>query len=87
MNAFITAVSAFLPGEPVENDALDTYLGKADRLSAGTRRRILAGNGIRTRYYALDPATGKTTHTDAQLAAEAVHGSGLEPEALECLCC
>ena len=74
MNAFITAISAFLPGEPVENDALDAYLGKTDRVSARTRQMILAGNGIRTRYYALDPATGKILFTNARLAAEAVRG-------------
>lgn len=87
MNAFITAISAFLPGKPVENDALDAYLGKVERVSARTRQMILAGNGIQSRYYALDPVTGKTLFTNAQLAAEAVRGLGIEPEALECLCC
>lgn len=87
MNAFITAISAFLPGEPVENDALDAYLGKVERVSARTRQMILAGNGIQTRYYALDPVTGKTLFTNAQLAAEAVRGLGIDLEALECLCC
>jgi 3-oxoacyl-[acyl-carrier-protein] synthase-3 len=94
MNAFITAVSAFLPGQPVHNEALDEYLGETNRISARTRQLILAGNGIQTRYYAIDPTTGKTTHTNARLAAEAVRRLGLEFDIdndgsgrLECLCC
>lgn len=48
---------------------------------------ILAGNGIQTRYYAIDPATGETTFTNARLAAEAVRALGIDIEKLECLCC
>lgn len=91
MDAYITAVSSFLPGKPVDNDAIDLYLGTADRTAARTRKIILANNGITTRYYAIDPATGLTTHTNAQLAAEAVRrlrsAKVFSPKQLECLCC
>jgi 3-oxoacyl-[acyl-carrier-protein] synthase III len=92
MNAFITAVSAFLPGQPVSNDDLDRYLGKVERIAARTRQIILANNGIETRHYAIDPETGAITHTNAQLAAEAVRrlapaGEELSGRFLECLCC
>jgi 3-oxoacyl-[acyl-carrier-protein] synthase-3 len=92
MKAFITAVSAFLPGKPVGNGALEAYLGKVDKISARTRQIILSNNGIKTRHYALDPKTGTTTHTNAQLAAEAVRRlkpAGREPSgrAMGCLCC
>lgn len=91
MKAYITNISAFLPGCPVGNADLEAYLGKVDKISARTRKTILARNGIRTRYYAVDPKTGATTHTNAQLAAEAVRlllGRGPEmPHKLECLCC
>lgn len=91
MNAFITDVSAYLPGSPVGNDDLERYLGKVERLAARTRQIILAGNGIETRHYAIDPKTGATTHTNAQLAAEAARrvitaGRGDGP-AVDCLCC
>ena len=33
---------------------------------------ILASNGIQTRHYAIDRGHGEPTHTNAQLAAEAV---------------
>lgn len=91
MNAYITAISALLPGRPVGNEALDDYLGAVSNVSARTRQIILGNNGITTRYYALDPTTGKTTHTNAELAAEAV--CLLRPDKdpakllLECLCC
>ncbi len=91
MNAFITAVSALLPGRPVNNDNLDDYLGEVNKISAKTRRIILANNGIKTRHYALDPQTGAATHTNAQLAAGAVALLPLRQngskEGLDCLCC
>ncbi len=91
MNAYITAISAFLPGRPVGNEEIDTYLGKADKLSARTRQIILANNGIKTRYYAIDPETGDPTHTNAQLAAEAVRLLRTEKDEarylFDCLCC
>lgn len=92
MNAFITAVSALLPGKPVDNSALDKYLGAVSTISARTRQIILSNNGIKTRYYALDPATGKTISTNAQMAAEAVRllrsdNGRLSHLSFECLCC
>lgn len=91
MHAYITDVSEFLPGRPVASTELDMYLGPVDRVSARTRQIILAGNGIENRYYAIDPATGSLTHTNAQLAAEAV-ARLLEKneeltEDIQCLCC
>lgn len=91
MNAHLTALAAFLPGEPVTNDRIDAHLGAADRISARTRKLILASNAIQTRHYAIDPTTGEPTHTNAQLAAEAVRRlcaiRGIEPAELGCLCC
>ena len=91
MTAYITALAAFLPGKPIANDQIDDYLGEVDRISARTRRMILASNGIQTRYYAIDPLTGEPTHTNAHLAAEAVRqlcaARGISPSALHCLCC
>lgn len=91
MNAYITAVSAFLPGKPVTNEEIDHYLGPVGRISARTKQIILANNGIETRYYAVDPETGEITHTNAQLAAEAVRllqpGGNISVAPIECLCC
>ena len=90
MNVYITDVSAYLPGKAITNDELDLYLGKVERLSARTRQIILANNGIERRHYALDPETGSTTHSNAELAAAAVrllNTGNFSPDLLQCLCC
>lgn len=91
MNAFITGVSSFLPGKPISNDEIDNCLGKAERQSAKTKRIILAKNGIKTRHYAIDPATGKQTFSNAALTAEAIKAllsqRKIAADEIECLCC
>jgi len=51
---------------------MESVLGRVNALSGKVRRVILRNNGIRQRYYALDPATGRPTHSNAQITAEAV---------------
>ena len=70
--AYITRVSKFLPNNPVANDEMEDYLGMIDGKPSRARRIVLRSNGITTRYYALDKQ-GRTTHTNAQLTANAVH--------------
>lgn len=72
MNVFITDLAAFLPGPPISNQELDDYLFGADRISAKTRKIILQNNGIATRHYALELGTGRLTHSNRELTAEAV---------------
>ncbi len=49
------------------------------------RRIVLRNNGIRSRHYAIDPATGAFTHSNAHLAAEALRGLDLvNVEVLAC---
>lgn len=88
MDAYITDLASFLPGDPVANEAIDSYLGQVDRLSSRTRAKILASNGIQTRHYAIDPETGEPSHTNAQLTAEAVRRlAGAEGCLPACLAC
>ncbi|HSC47774.1 MAG TPA: beta-ketoacyl-ACP synthase III [Gammaproteobacteria bacterium] len=70
--AYITNLSAFLPNAPIGNDEMESVLGMINGKPSRARRIILRSNGIKTRHYAVDPATGKATHTNAQLTAEAV---------------
>ncbi|MBU0482883.1 MAG: beta-ketoacyl-ACP synthase III [Proteobacteria bacterium] len=79
MNAYITDIASFLPNDPVDNDEMEKILGMVNDLPSRTKKIILRNNGIKHRYYAIDPATGRTTHTNAQLAAEAV--KNLQPYA------
>ncbi len=72
--AYITNLSAFLPNAPVSNEAMESVLGMINGRPSRARRIILRSNGIQTRYYAIDPATGKATHSNAQLTAAAIRG-------------
>jgi 3-oxoacyl-[acyl-carrier-protein] synthase III len=72
VKAFITQIAGFLPNPPVPNEDIEKVLGQAGERPSMTRRRVLQANGIKTRHYAIDPVTGAQTHTNAQLAAEAV---------------
>ncbi len=71
-DVYITHLSAFLPNDPVSNDDMESVLGMVGSRPSRARRLILRSNGIKQRYYAIDPATGKATHTNAQLTSAAV---------------
>lgn len=73
MSAYITGVGAFLPGDPIGNDDLETYLG-ATKGSARIRQRMLEANGIEKRHYALD-RHGATTMLNEELAERAVRAA------------
>lgn len=88
--AYITDIASFLPNAPVGNDDIEAVLGQVNGKPSRSRKIVLRNNGIRTRHYAIDPATGRYTHTNAQLAAEAVRAlagrSGFDLNTIECLC-
>ena len=85
---YINNISVFMPNAPVSNDEMEAVLGQAGERASRARRIILRNNGIKTRFYAIDPATGKSNYTNAQLAANAIRqltGNGLELADIECL--
>lgn len=69
---FITNLSAALPNHPVENDQMESILGLVGGKPSKARRHILRSNGIKKRYYVIDPESGKPTHSNAELTAEAI---------------
>ncbi len=91
MSAYITDLASFLPNAPITNERMEEILGIVNQVPSRTRRIILRNNRIKQRYYAIDPATGETTHSNAQLAAEAVRRlrptADFAPEQIECLSC
>jgi len=91
VDVYINDIAAYLPNEAVDNDHIEQVLGRIGEIPSRTRRRILANNGIQTRYYAIDPATGGLTHTNAGLTAAAIRAlnpyPGFKPDDIECLCC
>ncbi|MDR6535329.1 iron-containing redox enzyme family protein [Variovorax soli] len=70
-NVHLESAGYFMPGKPVSNEGMDAYIAPLNRMSERIKRRILAENGIRERYYAIDPE-GRTVHSNAQLAAAAI---------------
>lgn len=69
---YIEGSGRFLPGNAIDNEAMDAYIAPLNRISARIKKRILGENGILTRHYAVD-AEGNTVHTHAAMAAEAIH--------------
>ncbi|MEO0814299.1 MAG: beta-ketoacyl-ACP synthase III, partial [Myxococcota bacterium] len=68
---YITGFGKYFPGEPVSNEQMEGRLGKIGGKPSRARHRVLAQNGIKTRYYALDDAQ-ETTVSNSEMAAGAV---------------
>ena len=91
MAAFITGVGACLPNKPVHNGQIESVLGMIGRAPSPVKDVILERNGIKWRYYAIDPTTGKLTHTNAELTVQSIRALaetvGLDLNRLELLAC
>lgn len=68
---YINNTSAFFPNNPVSNDEMEEYLGYINGKPSKSKKIVLRNNGITNRYYALDK-NGKSTHTNAEMTAQAV---------------
>ncbi|MET0843274.1 MAG: hypothetical protein ABWY23_05460, partial [Mycetocola sp.] len=83
------ATGSFLPGDPVPNDEIEDYIGKAGRSTSDLKDITLANCGIKTRHYAIDKAQ-QTVISNAAMAASAVRvaaeRAGLGPDDVELLC-
>jgi 3-oxoacyl-[acyl-carrier-protein] synthase III len=90
-NAYITDLAGFMPNAPVDNDNIERVLGRVNGKPSRAMRITLRNNGIRLRHYAIDPDTGRYTHNNAQIAAEAVRAvlerAKISPQQLDLLCC
>ncbi|HMH16882.1 MAG TPA: beta-ketoacyl-ACP synthase III [Burkholderiales bacterium] len=88
--AYITRSSVCLPNAPVENDQVEAILGQVGERPSRARRIVQRSNGIRRRYYVIDPSTGKPNYTNASLTAAAIRGlagNGFDLDDLACLAC
>jgi 3-oxoacyl-[acyl-carrier-protein] synthase-3 len=88
--AYITAVGAFLPGEPISNADLEATLGQVNGKPSRSMGPVLRSNGIVTRHYAIDRETGKPNYSSAAMAAEAVRqlaSDSLALDDIDCLAC
>lgn len=80
-NVYITSTSSFFPHEPIGNDEIETVLGMIGGRPSRARRIILRNNGITSRHYAIDRASGKPSMSNAQLTAQAIRGLALQQPA------
>lgn len=86
---YITRLAKFLPNRPVHNEDMENFLGMIDGQPSKAQGIILRNNQIKERYYALDES-GRQTHSNARLTAEAVKllfGSGFTPDDMDMLAC
>ena len=89
-SVYINKIAAFFPNEPVSNEDMEKVLGMVDDKPSMVKRVVLRSNGIKTRYYAIDPDTKETTHSNAVLAANAIEelkNRGFDNDKAELLVC
>uniref|UniRef100_A0A450SN04 3-oxoacyl-[acyl-carrier-protein] synthase-3 n=1 Tax=Candidatus Kentrum sp. DK TaxID=2126562 RepID=A0A450SN04_9GAMM len=84
---YINDIFSFLPNSPVDNDRIESILGMIGGKPSRARKMILRNNGIKTRYYAIDPETGEENFTNAEMTAEAIRGLSFNLRELESLVC
>ncbi len=87
---YITHISSFLPNDPVSNDDMESVLGEINGRPSRAKKLILRSNKITSRYYAIDPKTGKASHSNTELTAHAVSNlqkQGCELNDVELLAC
>lgn len=68
---YINRIAKFLPGKPVSNEEMEEYLGYVDGRKSRSKAIVLRNNKITNRFYSRDKE-GKSTHTNAELTAEAI---------------
>ena len=85
-DVFINQTASFLPFAAVSNDQVEAVLGMVGGKPSRARRVVLRSNGIASRHYAIDQATGQVAMTNAQITARAVSALG-ENGCVELLSC
>ncbi|OQX57338.1 MAG: hypothetical protein B5M52_07690 [Helicobacteraceae bacterium 4484_230] len=89
-SVYINDIAAFLPNEPVNNNEIESVLGQVGDRPSRAKKLILRSNGIKSRYYAIDKKSGKVTHSNAQITAEAIrklNRNGFDIDTIELLAC
>jgi len=71
-DVYISRTAVCMPNSPVDNEQIENVLGMIGGKPSRVKRIILRQNGIKQRYYVIDPKTGNVVYNNAQLAAQAV---------------
>lgn len=76
VDVYITKTASYLPHEPVSNDEIESVLGMVGGKPSRARRLVLRSNGIASRHYAIDRASGLPSMSNAQLTTRAIQNLG-----------
>lgn len=87
---YINQIATFLPNQAVDNEQIETILGRVGNIPSRTRKMILRSNAITHRYYAIDPISRQSTHTVTEMAALAIKQliqNGVDSQKITSLAC
>jgi 3-oxoacyl-[acyl-carrier-protein] synthase-3 len=89
-SAYINSIGKFLPGEAIDNNSVEEYLGKINGKPSKVKQKILQNNGIKQRYYALDRQQNNT-YSNSDMAVRAIQDTlayrDLNPTEIDLLAC
>jgi 3-oxoacyl-[acyl-carrier-protein] synthase-3 len=83
---YINKIAKFLPNEAINNEEMETVLGKIADKPSRARRIILRSNGIKSRYYVIDKEQN-ICYSNAEITAEAVKNLKFNLDELDTLAC
>jgi 3-oxoacyl-[acyl-carrier-protein] synthase-3 len=83
---YINKIAKFLPNEAINNEEMETVLGKIADKPSRARRIILRSNGIKSRYYVIDKEQN-ICYSNAEITAEAVKNLKFNLDELDTLSC
>lgn len=81
---YLTHTAAFMPGDAINNDDMDKFIGAINKTSHRMKSLILAENGIKLRHYAIDE-NGQSLHSVTSMGAKIVEALHHKSETLEFL--
>ena len=71
-NVYINRIASFLPNEPIDNNKIEDVLGYIGGGRSRAKSIVLRNNGIKKRYYVLDPKTRKPLFANYEITANAI---------------
>lgn len=83
-NTYLTQTAAFMPGDAINNNDIDKFIGAINKTSHRMKSRILAENGIKLRHYAIDEK-GQSLHSVTSMGAKIIEALHNKDETLEFL--
>ncbi len=85
---FVIGTGSFLPGDPIDNNAIDQFIKPINAKSSRIKNLILKENGIQTRHYGINQ-DGESRLSLAEMTAfaarQALENARIELKDIECL--